>query len=276
MASLSSSATSPTVQSIPIWTRLLRNFCNPKKPSRAQCCTYLSPDHPIEQPDLAIYSQNEQLALGTAPSWDSPDITTNDWRPFRLKASSKVTVRNLSPKVSAVNALVHFFTSPFGIGMPRTLLASKMITLPPASQVVLDFPLDAATLAGDQRIGVYVGLEHPHDEKAINNSGEQVHVGAYTTESGRTFDVSIPVLNNTNFTRSMLFNVLPTDLVASVTPNAHTFAPHAQINIKLHVQVPTPLVGTPGNEINRAVTVIAKLNTGALVGGVTRLLRIDN
>ena len=73
MASLSSSATSPTVQSIPIWTRLLRNFCNPKKPSRAQCCTYLSPDHPIEQPDLAIYSQNEQLAsalhlLGIAPT----------------------------------------------------------------------------------------------------------------------------------------------------------------------------------------------------------------
>ena len=167
MASLSSS----TATSSPIWARLLRNFCNPKRPSHPQCCTYLPPDHPIEKPDLAIYSQNEQLAIGNAPSWDSPDITTNDWRPFRLKASSKVTVRNLSPKVSAVNALVHFFTSPFGIGMPRTLLATKMITLQAAAQAELDFPLDAATLAGDQRIGVYVGLEHPHDAKAINNSG---------------------------------------------------------------------------------------------------------
>lgn len=276
MASPSTNTTTRTATSSPIWARLLRNFCSPKKPPRARCCTYLSPDHPIEQPDLAIYSQNEQLALGNAPSWDSPDIITNDWRPFRLNASSKVTVRNLSPTVSAVNALVHFFTSPFGIGMPRTLLASKMVTIPAASQVVLDFPLDAATLAGDQRIGVYVGLEHPHDAKAINNSGDQVHVGAYTTESGRTFDVSIPVLNNTNFTRSMAFSVLPTDLLASVTPSAHVFAPHAQINIKLHVQVPAALVGAPGNEINRAVTVIAKLNNGELVGGVTRLLRIDN
>lgn len=272
MASLSTGA----AQSSPIWTRLLRNFCHPKKPRRPQCCTYLSPDHPIEKPDLAIYSQNEQLALGSAPSWDSPDITTNEWRPFRLNASSKITVRNLSPTVSAVNTLVHFFTSPFGIGMPRTLLASKMVTIPAAAQVVLDFPLDAASLAGDQRIGAYVVLEHPHDAKAINNNGDQVHVGAYTTESGRTFDMSIPVLNNTNFTRSMTFSVVPTDLLASVTPNTHTFAPHAQININLHVQVPAALVGAPGSEINRAVTVIAKLSSGALVGGVTRLLRIDN
>jgi hypothetical protein len=259
------------------WAKLARDFCYPKESTRrGRCCTYLSPDHPIERPDLAIYSQDEQLALGSLPSWDNPDITTNSWRPFTLFPSSKIIVRNLSPKVSAVNAFVHFFISPFGIGMPRTLLATKMVSIPPSAQVELDFPLDATTLAGDQRIGVYVVLEHPQDGKSINNRGEQVHVGSYTTESGRIFDVTIPVLNNTNFAQNMVFSVLPTDLIASVTPTSHAFAQKEQIDINLHVEVPPALLGTPNNEINRAVTVIAKLNTGELVGGVSRLLRIDN
>jgi hypothetical protein len=260
-----------------VWAKLTRDFCYPKQSTQqGDCCTYLSPNHPIERPDLAIYSQDEQLALGSLPSWDNPDIITNSWRPFTLFPSSKIIVRNLSPKVSAVNALVHFFISPFGIGMPRTLLATKMVSISPSAQVELDFPLDATTLAGDQRIGVYIVLEHPQDGKSINNRGEQVHIGAYTTESGRIFDVTIPVLNNTNFTQKMVFSVLPTDLSALVSPTSHTFAQQEQININLHIEVPAALLGTLNNVINRAVTVIAKLDTGELVGGVSRLLRIDS
>lgn len=96
-------------------------------------------------------------------------------------------------------------------------------------------------------------LEHPYDAKSINNRGDQVHIEAYTTESGRNFDVTIPVLNNTNFTRTMTFIVPPTDLLASAIPGSHAFAPHEQIDINLHVQVPAALVGAPGSEISRAV-----------------------
>jgi len=251
--------------------------CRPKKrPHRKDCCAHVNSRQPIQRPDLAIYSQEEQLSLGNAPNWDNPDMTTNSWSPFRLNAESVIVVHNLSSTVSAVNGLVHFYTSPFGIGMPQTLLATRMVSIPPASQVDLNFPLPAATLSGDQRIGVHVVLEHPHDTTLINNRGSQVHDGAYTTESGREFDVSIPVLNNSNFSNNIQLIILPTDLNASITPTSQVFAPHQQITATLHVRVPAALVGSPASVINRGVTVMGRGATGELVGGVTRLLRINN
>ena len=251
--------------------------CQPKKrPQRKDCCAHVNSNQPIQRPDLAIYSQEEQLSLGNQPTWDNPDMTTNSWSPFQLNAESVIVVRNLSPTVSAVNGLVHFYTSPFGIGMPQTLLATRMVSIPPASQVELNFPLPAATLNGDQRIGVYVVLAHPHDTRLLNNRGSQVHEGAYTTESGREFDVSIPVLNDSNFPNEIQLAILPTDLTASITPASHLFTPHQQITATLHVKVPAALVGSSSSVINRGVTVAGRRPSGELVGGVTRLLRINN
>jgi hypothetical protein len=189
---------------------------------------------------------------------------------------SKITLHNYSSTVSAVNTLVHFSISPFGIGMPRTLIASKQLSLAPASQVDLFYPLPQDVLHGDQRIGVYIHVEHPTDSNYHNNDGAQVHDGSYTKESGRSFTLSIPVCNDSNFTRQIQLSVMPTDIIASVTPASHVFAPHEQIIATLTIDVPGFLAGSASNIIERAVTVVGRAGTGELVGGATKLLRINN
>jgi len=253
------------------------SFCLPtKKKPTPGCCINIGANQPVEYPDPAIYSQAEQLNLGNIPNWDNPDIVTNNWSPFRLMSESQVTVHNLSPSASAINTLVHFYTSPFGIGTVKTLLASKVVSLPPGSQTLLTYPLPQDTLAGDQRIGVHVKIEHPTDNNYMNNEGSQVHDGSYTTESGRNFTLSIPVVNNSNFTRQILLSIMPTDLIATITNANHNFAPYEQIIAQLHIEVPAFLVGTPAAIIERAVTVVGRLAGGELVGGATKLLRINN
>src|SRR6202000_2035190 len=109
-----------------------------------------------------------------------------------------------------------------------------------------------------------------------NNDGAQVHDGSYTTESGRTFTLAIPVLNNSNFTRQIQLAIMPTDLIATISNSNHTYAPYEQAIAQLHIEVPSFLVGSGSNIIERAVTVIRRLSDGALIGGATKLLRINN
>jgi hypothetical protein len=253
----------------------LCNCRNNPRPSRPASCKSAQVDSPVRHPDLAIYSQPEEITNGNVPSWDSPDIVSNNWRPFRLNPETNVKVRNVS-SVAAINSLVHFYTSPFGIGTRKELKLTKVITLGAGQEMSLDFPLDQQTLAGDQRIGVHILLEHPHDEHLINNSGSQVHEGAYTTESGRSFSVQIPVLNDYAGSRQIFLQIMPTDLLCTLTPVNHLFGAFEQIIATLHITVPAFLSGSATTEINRGVTVVAKTASGELVGGVTRLLRIDN
>lgn len=257
----------------------LRSFCacgqRGEAPKSESCCVDIR-DTPIERPDLAIYSQEEQLAGSTDPSWDSPDIITNAWGPFRLLNEALVTVRNLSPTTGAVNALVHYSTSDFGIGTRPQLRLTQVVNLGPGQQTQLVFPLHQAVLTGDPRTGVHIKIEHPHDAKAINNAGSQVHDGGYTSESGRSFDVQIPVLNDVPASRQIDLSILATDLVATLTPSTHVFAPFEQIVTTLHIDVPAFLVGTSASLIHRSVTILGRVaGTGELIGGVTRLLRID-
>jgi hypothetical protein len=259
--------------------RLLVGLCNcgrPSGPLPPRCRCISVDETPIETPDLAIYSQAEQLANGALPSWDSSDIVTNDWSPFRLRPEAEVTVRNLSATTSAVNASIHFYTSPFGIGTRRQLRLTRVVSLGPSQQVTLLFPLHQEVLSGDPRTGVHIVIEHPTDRVAINNAGSQVHDGAYTTESGRSFDVGLPVVNDSGVTRAFQLSILPTDLLANVTPSTYTFAPFEQIVANLHIEVPAFLSGTPGNAIARGVTVLARADGGQVIGGATRLLRIDS
>lgn len=253
------------------------SFCFPNKKKEQQgCCINIGANNPVKYPDPAIYSQTEQLTLGNIPNWDNPDIITNNWSPFRLMNESKVTVHNLSVSASAINTLVHFYTSPFGIGTAKTLLASKVINLAPGSAVELNYPLPQNVLAGDQRIGVHVKIEHPSDNNYYNNEGSQVHDGSYTTECGRDFILSIPVVNNSNFTRQILLAIMPTDLIATISNANHNFGPYEQIIAQLHIKIPGFLVGTPATVIDRAVTVVGRLTGGELIGGATKLLRINN
>ncbi len=246
-----------------------------RKDKSRQCITMPS-DSPIEKPDLAIYSQKEELAAGNVPNWDSPDIVTNNWSPFRLKPEADVTIRNLSQTVPAINSLVNYFISPFGIGTRKELKLSKSVTVPAGAEVEIKFPLDQLTLKGDPRVGVHILIEHPHDPRSVNNEGSQVHDGGFTTESGRSFVVRIPVLNDSNFTRAIQLSLMPTDIIASISPSSHVYAPFEQITATLNIEVPNFLHGTPASYASRAVTVVGRLPGGELIGGATRLLRIDD
>jgi hypothetical protein len=254
-------------------------LCNCKdieRPSRPSPCNSTKVDSPINRPDLSIYSQIQENQNGNTPSWDNPDIITNNWRPFKLLPESIIKVRNLSATVAAIHSQVHFYTSPFGIGTRREHKLTKIISIGAGQEVSLNFPLDQATLGGDQRIGVHVELEHPHDEQLINNFGSQVHDGSYTTESGRNFNLEIPVVNDSHSPRQINLQLLATDLIASISPTSHSFGPFEQRIFTLTVIVPSFLSGSASNVINREVTVVGRLATGELIGGVTKLLRIDN
>jgi hypothetical protein len=261
------------------FARQFRSLCDcgaRRRPPGSRCGCLPVQNTPIETPDLAIYSQAEQLANGTIPSWDSPDIVTNEWRPFRLLPEAQVKVRNLSSTTTAANAIVHYSTAPFGIGTRRQLRLTRVVTLGPLEEVTLLFPLSQELLSGDPRTGVFIEIEHPTDTKLLNNSGAQVHDGGYTSESGRTFTVDIPVLNDSGVPRRIDVAVLPTDLSATLTPSSHVFGAFEQIIARLTIAVPAFLSGSSGSPINRAVTVVGRLNpTGEVVGGATRLLRID-
>lgn len=247
-----------------------------QRPTVKKCCCISTRDVPIKHPDLATYSQQEQLSLGIMPTWNSPDITTNNWGPFRLMDEATIVVRNLSATVPAANALVHYYTAPFGIGTRRTLKQSRQLFIGAGQQVSLNFPLDQATLNGDQRVGVHVVIEHPSDNKHINNSGSQVHNGAYTTESGRNFTVMIPVFNDSPLTRQILLSIMPTDMLATLNILNHNFLPYEQLLVTLHITVPGSIVGSSGDIKEREVTVVGRLSDGTLIGGVTHILRINN
>jgi hypothetical protein len=251
--------------------------CGGKRRSgKGSGCNSIVLDIPIETPDLAIYSQEEELLNGNTPNWNSPDITTNDWKPFRLRSEVTFRIRNLSPTVPAIGVSLHYYTSPFGIGTRKELKLTKIVNISPAREIELKFPLDQLTFSGDPRVGVHLQIEHPFDQNLINNFGSQVHDQGYTSESGRDFNIQIPVLNDSNLSREIRLSIMPTDLIAVVTPAAHLCAPHEQIISTLRIQIPSHLSGTPEANIIREVTVVGRLPTSELIGGATRIVCIDN
>ena len=252
-------------------------WCQPPISPRRDCCCITVDEPPPNRPDLAIYSQDEQLESGTEPTWDNPDIATNYWNPFKLLPETRVTVKNLSPTASAVNGQVSLYTSEFGLGMPRVLLSSMAVNLGAGQQTTLLFPLNQAVLAlADQRIGTYVRIDHPYDAKPINNTGSQLIADAYTSAVGRTFSVTFPVRNPEASGQQITLSPLPNELNAVVTPAIRSFAPLEQIIATLAVQVPGAIHGTPGAEARRDVTIVARGADGMLIGGLTYVIWIDN
>ena len=255
-----------------------RSWCLPPRnaPGRDCCCITVD-GPPPNRPDLAIYSQDEQFALGVAPTWDNPDIVTNYWNPFKLLPETSVTVKNLSPTAGAVNGQVSLYISEFGLGMPRSLLSSQAVNLGPSQQVVLLFPLSQAVLGlADQRIGTYVRIDHPYDSTPINNTGSQLIADAYTSTAGRAFSVTFPVRNPLDSPQQITLSALPNDLSAAITPATRAFAPIEQITASLAVRVPGAIHGSPGSEVRRDVTVIARGAAGEVIGGMTYVIWIDN
>lgn len=230
----------------------------------------------LETPDLSIYSQMQELVNGRIPSWDNPDIITNDWAPFRLKKEAEIIIRNTSKTVPAINALIHYFVSPFGIGTIKEHKLSKVVNILANQEVKLLFPLDSQTLQGDPRIGVHIEIEHSTDNNKINNFGSQIHDGGYTSESGRNFSLDIPIFNNSNYSREIRLEILQTDIIASISFSNVRLSPNEQKIATLDIKIPDYLKGTRGSFIQKQVTLIGKNFNGDLLGGVTRLIRIDN
>jgi hypothetical protein len=250
--------------------------CRPdrNRPGGGSCA--IRPQVPPERPDPAIYSQPQLLAQGNPASWDSPDILTNWWSPWRLMEETKVKVRNLSPTAAASNVLVHLLRSGFGIGLPRTSELTMTISLAPGQTTQLLFPLPQAVLSGDPRTAVHIEIEHPTDRDPGNNRGSQVVFGVLTSVDGRNFDLSFPVRNPSATAQQITLSLLANDLGASVTPGTRVFAPLEQIQAQVHFAVPSFLHGSPGASIDREVTVVGRGSNGALIDGITYIARIDD
>ena len=214
--------------------------------------------------------------MGSFPTWNSPDITTNLWNPFRLQQEAEVKVRNLSPTASAANVLVHLYTSQFGIGTQRVALSTKALNLLPLQQVTLLFPFTSSILSGPPTIGVHTKIEHASDSRLINNEGAQVHHGVSTSESGRSHSFQFPVLNRQSAPRQILLSALPNDLGAVATPSARNCAPWEQFIATVTFSVPSVLHGTPAAFVQKEVTVVARYDDGHLIGGLTYVIRIDD
>lgn len=245
------------------------SWCQPTRRRHTSCCIALA--DPPKRPDPATYSQDEALALGQLPTWNSPDITTNNDIPWTLLPQVTVVVRNLSPTVSAVNTQVQVALSGYGIGLPKTPLSNKLLTLPPSQSASLDFPLPPAVLAGPSSIGFFVQIYHPNDAVEINSRGAQVVTAFNTQTSGRSVTTSLPVANPAAAAQVINLSVLPNNVSAVISPASHSFAPFEQIITKLSVSVPATMHNT-----RDTVTVVARNGAGAVIGGASLLVLVND
>jgi len=251
--------------------------CSGTASSPPQNCRNIIVNIPPKLSDAAIYSQIEQVSLGIAPDYNSPDITTNNDIPFTLYSEIQVTVRNLSPTVPAINVLVHAYTTAFGIGMPQTYLATQQVNIDKASQVNLSFPLPQSILNnGDPRIGFYIVLEHPYDLKQINNYGSQVISSHDTAGFGRNYQVQVPVCNPSGSSQEIKLSIMPTAIAASITPGTYNFSPYEQIIATLNINVPAAMTGTGINNPQEVTVVGQSIPSNNLIGGITEIIFVNN
>jgi hypothetical protein len=260
----------------PGMVQIARRWCQPtpRPIGRATCCVEI--DKPPDCPDLAIYSQDEQFAAGNPPTWDNPDIVTNT-----ITLDVKVTVRNLSTDTSAVNGLVEFSTSFFGIGVKRTVESLRRISLPPKGEVTLPFMASAyggAFPDGVIRPPAHIRLEHPYDSRVINNVGSSMVTEARTTQPavGRKPLFIFPVVNQLPETRTIALSLLPNELNAVVTPTSRSFAPLESFAATLQLQVPDIFHGTSKAPIRKDVTVVGRGPDGGVIDGLTYIIWIDD
>ena len=245
------------------------SWCRAIPHRRGTCCVTLA--DPPRRPDPATYSQDQAMALGQVPTWNSPDITTNNDIPWALLPEVAVVVRNLSPTVTAVNAQVQVSLSGYGIGLPKTPLSNKLVTLPPGQDFGLSFPLPPAILAGPNSIGFFVQIYHPNDAVEINSRGAQVLTAFDTKSSGRAVTTAVPVANPAGTTQTITLAVLPNSVSAAISPASHSFAPFEQITAHLIVTVPGGVHNT-----NETVTVVARDGAGAVIDGASLIIWVND
>jgi len=254
----------------------LQGICWPAAVARpVGCCLFTNPSPHV--PDLDTYSQAEQLATGAVPTWDSPDIDSNAWRPFKLLPTARVRIRNLSGLTGAINAQVTFSTSALtvGLGLQRVTRGIQVVSLAPAGQLELTFDLPAI----DHPLGLFVDIAHPYDPRLINNHGARQVFELSTRSEGRSIPLLIPVVNQSSNPTSISVVALPTDLNVSITwPSSFggSFAPLEQVDPTITIGVPTYLHGTSTSPSRHDVSLVARRSDGSLVDGITFVVWVDD
>jgi hypothetical protein len=253
------------------------SLCRPRRQlGRQGCC--LKTNTPVERPDPAVYSQQQQLGLGDQPTWNNPDITTNNFGPFALMTEAIMIVRNLAPAASAVGVHVDAAVSRFGIGYPSIPIGGLTASLPPSSQQQLTISLPQSVLTGEQRIGFHVTLHHPHDLSLQNNAGSQIVDGFYTSDAGREFDVSFPVRNPLASSQIISIQLMSglSDLNPVFQINASPFGPFEERMVNVHMQVNPSIIGGTDSVSVREATFAGWGQDGSLIGGLTFVVLINS
>lgn len=245
------------------------DWCFRPKP-RSPCAGQLVTKPDPEIPDPAIYSQ-EELFPGGALTFDNPDVAL-DLDPIldggvwafpnpRFLPDARITVHNLSNRVSAINTLVGCSTSLFGIGFPLTSLGTQLVSIPAGGQVDAFFPSPPhpPDWFGDI---LFVELSHPCDRRLINNHGWYGVAPILATASGGPIQIPFHVRNSLPDPRTINLALLPNTLRGTVTPQSFNALSGAPFDAAINIDEP------PDPPSQAQVTVIATTG-GSLIGGIT-------
>jgi hypothetical protein len=245
------------------------DWCFPSKP-RSPCAGQLVIKPAPEVPDPAVYSQEELLPTG-ALTFDNPDVALDIdpvldggvWKfpDPRFLPDAKITVHNLSNRVSAINTLVGCSTSLFGIGFPLTGLGTQLVSIPAGGQVDVFFPSPPhpADWFGDV---LFVELSHPADRRLINNHGWYGVAPMLVTASGGPIQIPFFARNNFPDQRTINLTLLPNTLHGTVTPQSVDTPPGEPIAAAINIDEP------PDPPSQGQVTVIGTTGS-SLIGGIT-------
>lgn len=259
----------------------LRSICRALQsppPLQRDCCVKLPPEI-VKDPDPATYDAQQAFAAGQPPTFNSPDITTVLIWPMRPIEQLSAVVRNLSSDATAAQTRVDVSWSPFGIGLPRTPIASSFVDLAragfPGSEQTLSWTTPSAVTAAG-RFGIFVDVVHPYDRDPNNNAGQQTVTGMQTS-AGRLQRFVVPVRNPLTTVQAVNLSLSPAIPAswASVSPAVVTLAPGAQQDVIVEIEVPSSVPPSPPGTVMSATLELIAVAGGTLIGGVAFLILVD-
>jgi hypothetical protein len=256
-------------------------------PASLGCCqSSITLWPPPNRPDPATYSQTPLVAAGDAVTWASPDVSTygppnydgTQWQfdqSWFSKNQAVVTLRNRSNSVPAINTGVALYGSGVGIGLPRHLITTQLVSLAGGEVRQLTVPLsgfgyEILDPPNGWHTGwaLFVEITHPYDADTENNHGEYVSWLVSRPRLGPSQAVLIPdaipiqLGNITDSPRDYVLSILPNSVSAQVQPLQLTVAPGT-------IQDALFTFDRPSSYGNASVTLIARDLSGNLLGGVT-------
>jgi hypothetical protein len=252
--------------------------CNVRRPYPKDCCIRI-PKEIVHDPDPATYDQKLLFSTGAAPTFNSPDIDTADVWPLVAIPNLTATVRNLSTECSANQTRVDVSSSPWGIGLPRTSVATSFVDLArngfPGSEQTLSWPTPP-TLLEVRVFGLFIRIIHPYDTDPYNNAGEQT-IDGFQTSTGRSKTFVVPVRNPSSSVQTIALTAGPASVASwvNVVPATFTLGAGARQNVMVSVDVPASIPPSPpGTEISATVDILATIG-GNYFGGVSIVILFD-